>query len=732
MARQRKKAQPRRVKTPTTVKTWSALTWDDLDAWAGSRSVSRGKAYQRQGRIKNLALAADGRLLATVEGTVRYVTSVWLVPSKKKRGQIDSVCSCPVGTSGCKHAVAVVTDYLAALVEKREVPVAEPDDRRWAKLTQDDDDLYDEYDGEDDFDEDDFDDGEFDDGEFDEFDEDDDDDDFDRIPTTTKRSKRAKGKSGKRLTRADWDQKIKAHVEQKSPEDLAGLVWSLIERFPEIRQEFQERITLGEGDVDQLVAAARRELRSVTAEFGWQNHWDSEGHTPDYDRLKHRLERLAELGHCDRVVELGRELIARGMEQVGQTDDEGETAMGLGDCLGVVFDALAKSSLSAPDKILYAIDACLQDDYDVVGDAVGKILNAKWGSADWSIVADRLAKRLQKTPSTKGQDDFSQKYARDCLSRYLLDALDHAGRAGELLAVYEAEARATGNYGRLVDYLIAENQYEDAERWASEGIEQTHQKYPGTAAGLAKSLCDLARRKKQWDVVAAHAASEFFNRPSSQTFQELEAAAKKAKYFEPVRDAALRFLESGVAPIRIAPDGRKGQKTTIDPAWPLPLPAYLVPLMLARETKRKSQPYYAVLLDMAIKDKRPDDVLRWYEAETTPTKQTLRGPHFFGNYYDSDRVAKAVATAYPQRALEIYRRKLDANLKQANTSAYQTCAVCLRNMRPIYKALDQDDHWNELLADVRHNYRNRPRFMEILDKLEGRSIVQSHKSSRRR
>jgi uncharacterized Zn finger protein len=139
-----------------------------------------------------------------------------------------------------------------------------------------------------------------------------------------------------------------------------------------------------------------------------------------------------------------------------------------------------------------------------------------------------------------------------------------------------------------------------------------------------------------------------------------------------------------------------------------------------------------VLLDMAIKDKRPDDVLRWYEAETTPTKQTLRGPHFFGNYYDSDRVAKAVATAYPQRALEIYRRKLDANLKQANTSAYQTCAVCLRNMRPIYKALDQDDHWNELLADVRHNYRNRPRFMEILDKLEGRSIVQSHKSSRRR
>jgi len=707
-------ARPKKT-TPATTKTWSSLTWDELGDWAGSRSVARGKAYQRQGRVKDLALAADGRLLATVAGTERYVTSVWLVPGKKKCGPIESVCSCPVGESGCKHAVAVVTEYLAALVDKREIPVAEPDDRRWARLTRDDADLYDDYDGEDEFDE-----------------SDEDDDETDRIPTTAKRSKRAQGKSGKRLTRADWDQTIKSHVEQKSREELAGLVWSLVDRFPEIRQEFQERIALGEGDVDQLVAAARRELRAVTAEFGWRNHWDSEGHTPDYDRLKHRLERLTELGHCDRVVELGSELISRGMEQVGQSDDEGETAMGLADCLTVVFDALTKSSLSVPDKIIFAVDACLQDDYDVVDDAVGKILDAKWSAADWSAVADRLQKRLQNTPRGKGQDDFSEKYQRDRLSRYLLDALDHAGRADQQLAIYEAEARETGSYQRLVDYLIVQKQYEDAERWACEGIEQTRQKYPGIAAGLAKSLCELARRKKQWDVVAAHAACLFFNRPSSETFQELEAAAKRAKCLDPVRAAALRFLESGVAPIRVASDGKKGRKVTIDPAWPLPLPAYLAPLTSERQTKQTPRPHYDVLIDMAIKDKRPDDVLRWYEAETAPTKQTLSGPHYLGDYFDSDRVAKAVIASHPQRALEIYRRKLDAHLRQASTSAYETCAACLRNMRPILKTLDQEDRWNELLADIRQNYRNRPRFMEILDRLQGRPIVESQKSSRHR
>jgi len=721
MARKRKKSQPQRVKTQATTKTWSSLTWDELGDWAGSRSVARGKAYQRQGRVKDLALAADGRLLATVVGNERYVTSVWLVPGKKKRGLIESVCSCPVGASGCKHAVAVVTDYLAALVDEREIPVAEPDDRRWATLTQDDEDLYD-----------DFDDDEFDESDAEWDDSDDLQDETKVAPAIGKQSKRTRGKSGKRLTRTDWDQKIKAHVEKKSREDLAGLVWSLVERFPELRQEFQERIALAEGDVDQLVAAARRELRAVTAEFGWRNHWDNAGHTPNYDRLKHRLERLTDLGHSDRVVELGSELISRGMEQVGQSDDEGETAMGLADCLTVVFDALAKSSLSAPDKILFAVDACLQDDYDVVDDAVRKILDAKWSAADWSAVADRLQKRLQNTPRGKGQDDFSQKYQRDRLSRHLLDAFDRAGRAGELLAIYETEARATGSYQRLVSYLIAEGQDEDAERWAREGIEQTQQKWPGVASGLAQSLCELARRRKRWDIVAAHAANEFFDDPSSRGFKELETAAKKAKCQEPVHAAAQQFLETGDPPYRVSVGGKDGCKAAVDPSWPLPVPDYLFPLMLVRTARSTPRPHYHVLLDIAIEDKRPDDVLRWYDAATAPKQQKLGGPHFWAEQVDSDRVAKAIAAAHPKRALEIYRRKLDSHLKHANVSAYETCAACLRNMRPIFKTLDQEDHWNELLADVRHNYGNRPRFMEILDRLQGRPIVQSQKPSRRR
>ena len=121
--------------------------------------------------------------------------------------------------------------------------------------------------------------------------------------------------SGRRATRGhpgNWDDKIEQHLRAKSQGELADLVWSLTRRFPEIYQEFRERIALQEGDVDRLLAEARREIRQVTSEPAWRNHWNGEGHTPDYSRIRHRFERLLELGHADEVVSLGREFIRAG------------------------------------------------------------------------------------------------------------------------------------------------------------------------------------------------------------------------------------------------------------------------------------------------------------------------------------------------------------------------------------------------------------------------------------
>jgi uncharacterized Zn finger protein len=79
------------------MKKWASLTWDHLEEWAGDRSVSRGQTYQRQGRVEEMAIATDGRLLAIVMGRERYVVSVWIKPGKKTSNSIQSRCTCPVG-----------------------------------------------------------------------------------------------------------------------------------------------------------------------------------------------------------------------------------------------------------------------------------------------------------------------------------------------------------------------------------------------------------------------------------------------------------------------------------------------------------------------------------------------------------------------------------------------------------------------------------------------------------
>ncbi|MGA2501413.1 MAG: SWIM zinc finger family protein [Tepidisphaeraceae bacterium] len=675
---------------------WASLTWDILDQWAGSRSVSRGRAYQKQGRVTDLAMSDSGRLLATVAGGERYTTSVWLNAGKTGRERIESKCTCPVGYNGCKHAVAVVAAYLDLLAHEKEVAVADAEDPRWGRLSGED--LESESDAEDEI-------------------EDDEDESEAAKPAKPHRA------------RTDWDQKIRQHIEAKSREELAEFVWSLTERFPELREEFQERIALGEGDVDRLLKQARQELRRVTAETGWGNEWTDEGHTPDYSRLKHRLERLVELGHCDAVVTLGQELIERGVQQVEQSHDEGETSSAIAECLPLVFKAVAGSSLSAPRKLLFAIDAYLKDDYDLIADTADPVMDAEYLPQDWSAVADELARRIRAMPGGSG-DDFSRNYKRDQIVNWLVNALDKAGRGDEVLAIYETEARITGSYERLVKILVERKCYEDAERWATEGIGKTREKLPGIASHLADALCEVARLREQWAVVAAHAAWRFFDQPHVTSLKTLLAAADKAGCQDRVRQLALQFLETGVAPIRIVTSRNGEYKADVVSEWPLPVPGFVLQLHNPKAPLRsRVGPRMDVLIDLAIDEKRPDDVLRWYDKFRSDRKQSAN--HFlYGQTDRGDSVAEAVAKSHPERALAIYAERVNEHLTQASHSAYETVAAYLRKMRPILKSLGREQEWIGLLADIRLKHRNRPRFMEVLDRLEDRTVLETQKRKR--
>ena len=109
------------------------LTWNDLEEWAGPKIVSRGKNYQYQRRVSDLAVTEEGRLIAWVDGTERYVVSVEM----GEDGLPVSICTCPYEWQ-CKHGVAVVIEYLDRIENNRRVPKAKPDDDRLELLEDED------------------------------------------------------------------------------------------------------------------------------------------------------------------------------------------------------------------------------------------------------------------------------------------------------------------------------------------------------------------------------------------------------------------------------------------------------------------------------------------------------------------------------------------------------------------------------------------------------------------
>ena len=104
------------------------LSWHDLEQWAGSRVLSRGQGYHRDHRVQEFAQTQTGGIVAWVQGGQRYATEVDF-----ENGELISICTCPYGNN-CKHAVAVVLEYLDHLKKNREVPQITGQDQRVALL----------------------------------------------------------------------------------------------------------------------------------------------------------------------------------------------------------------------------------------------------------------------------------------------------------------------------------------------------------------------------------------------------------------------------------------------------------------------------------------------------------------------------------------------------------------------------------------------------------------------
>ena len=646
MARQKKKT----TKKQKPSDPFSKLTWEDIEEWAGAVIVGRGRPYQRRGAVENLGRTAGGTLAAWVRGTRRYATRVRLT----ERNGLESACTCPYWDT-CKHAVAVVLEYLERLKTDSAIGEIDEDDPRLLKL--------------------------------------------EAIEDEDEEKENVKARSGRSKSKTA---SLRPYLQEQTKAELVALVIELADAHDAVRQLIADRRTLASGQTQKILQMIRREIHALE-----ESLWDEYDHrnpAANAGRLKEWLKGLVAAGQADAAVRLGPELLDAGSRAL-EHDHEGESDAAFADCLDVLFQALDTASLSPADQIEWAIDMEQADEYSLCHTGLAQLWKRPYTKSEWSAVCDRLAQRLEAIEPNAEEDAFLPNFKRSNIADWLIRALEKAGRQDEIIPLCEREASITSSYERLVDRLMAKRRWEEARRWCHQGIEAVASIYPGIETAMHKQLQTINWRSGNPLAGLAIQAEEFFATPGLFGFQELCKAARKARVGKGVEAWARHYLETGRRP-------GVGRKRKSDPkvAWPLPRPEVEVPNIETTEA-----PMSGILTQLAIAEKKPDEVLKWYDY----AGRKKGGSRLSDFLVDATEVAEAVKSAYPERAIAIWQETAEEHIARVSTNGYEASVPYLRKMKNALTRAGRKQEWDEYLASLREENKRRPRCLEVLGRLEG-------------
>lgn len=626
----------------------------DLRDWAGETILRRGRQYVKQ--VAELSRTAQGELAALVSGRHLYTTVVYF----HEDGAPGGLCSCPYECGPCKHAVAVILAAAEMVRQDEEIPLRQETDDLWYMLPKGPAAAGDE------------------------------DDDLSG-PGDPGGSMADQRKSAKTIGKI---------LAGKSRADLLALLKELAGLYPEVARRIRETAALDAGQVDGIVRALQREIMDITAPLAYYNPWTQEGCLPDYFHVQEQMAALLARGHADAVVGLAEVIWRRGREQVAHAQDEGETGILTATCLDVVFQALPQSSLPPAQQLQWVIERLLEDKFGLLESAVWLLEDEAYTPAHWQEVAAWLVERLAAMPVT-GEETFESAWSRAKIVHRLIDAYRRAGWRERIIPLLEQEVHHCRLYNELVDALLDAGRRPEARHWCIVGIERTRRPYPGIAKELQDRLKKSAGREKKRDLVAAYLAEDFFNDPSRRAYKALQKSTEKIGCWPAVRAGILCYLETGQRPDSTSP--RKGSD-----AWPLP-PTEVVPAEWPARYFGRSFPWLEMLIDLAILEKRWDDVVRLYAAYR-------KDPHWFG---ETDKaVAAAVVESHPDVSLGIWRAMVEDRIAAVKAKAYDEAAIYLRQMRRLYEKLDRTAEWRAVIADLRLKHKAERRLMSVLDGLE--------------
>ncbi|MDD3248529.1 MAG: SWIM zinc finger domain-containing protein [Methanosarcina sp.] len=582
-------------------------------------------------------------------------TKIYFTEVSLENGELSSTCTCPV-EHDCKHGVAAVLEYLELAEQGEEVPIASEGDPLIIMARQ------------------------------------------------GSALKVEEARDSYQVFRTE----LREYLEQMEKEELIDLLMNLSDRDSLLTRHLQDMLNLASGDTEETVGNIYSELEELWEEARSYDYRDYDSPVPDFSDLRNRLESLLETGYADEVADLGMRIL-EGYEEIAPYDEEKNIGMEIGECMGVVIKALLQSGSPAHESMLKVLDLELKDECGIFDEEA--FWNSDFPVEEWYRFSEVLKDRLEASDSGKTPSDFD--WDRGQLVKQLVLALEKAGNYEEAISLCEEEVEAgeDWSYVRLIKVLLSAGQKEKAEEWIYREIKETRKSSPETAYELFRTLLEIKEKEENWLFVAALHAEEFFRYPSLQFYTGLRESAKKAGVWEEIRKAVHEYLESGSLP---ADSARPGEEISS-------LPGILPKTGLTdRDSFKKIDALdFELLIDIAIEEKNPDEVARWYN------KLKIRRKKGEDRYFTRrDKIARTVQEKYPEIAIDIWKTVAEELISRTKVEAYESASIYLRMVRNAMEAGGQKAEWESYLSEIREKNRLKRKLLEILDILGKDRIIE--------
>jgi uncharacterized Zn finger protein len=120
---------------------------------------------------------------------------------------------------------------------------------------------------------------------------------------------------------------------------------------------------------------------------------------------------------------------------------------------------------------------------------------------------------------------------------------------------------------------------------------------------------------------------------------------------------------------------------------------------------------FSVLVEIYLEENEIDLAVDALEKAKVVTRYHWEYPHSLEII-----VAKAAEATRPEHAIQIYLDRVKRLIERRGRDNYAEAANYLKGIQGIYKRLEQQEHWQSLIASLRQENRNLPAFQDELKK----------------